>query len=79
MNKKLITKKHSKTNKQAAMSIEMDNPKTIMEKVDAASNLIEQMCLAHMIRDEITFRKAHKKAGDLLLDVMQKLEEKSVE
>lgn len=30
----------------------MNNPKTVAEKIDAAANLVEQMYLAHMIKDE---------------------------
>ncbi len=57
------------------MSIEMDNPKTALEKVDAAANLVEQMYLAHMIRDEAKFKEAHKKAGYLLRDAIDMLDE----
>jgi hypothetical protein len=58
------------------MSIEMDNPKTPLEQADAAANLVEQMMLAHSIRDEAHFKKAHKKASDLLFELIQQLEEK---
>lgn len=61
------------------MSIEMNNPKTILEKVDAAANLVEQMNMAHMIKDEETFRKAHQKAGKFLFDAMRLMEEKGIE
>ncbi len=61
------------------MSIEMENPVTLMEKLDAASNLVEQMNLAHMIKDEETFKKAHKKASGLLFDSMRRLEELEIE
>jgi hypothetical protein len=57
------------------MSIEMDNPKTALEKIDAAANLVEQMYLSHMIHDEKTFKEAHRKAGDLLFGAMRQLEE----
>ena len=56
------------------MSIEMDNPKTALEKIDAAANLVEQMFLSHMIRDEATFKKSHQCAGTLLFDAMRQLE-----
>ena len=57
------------------MSIEMENPKTVAEKMDAAANLVEQMNLAHTIRDEEHFKKCHQKAGDLLFKAMRQLEE----
>lgn len=55
------------------MSIEMENPKTLMEKIDAAANLVEQMSLAHTIKDESHFKKCHKEAGELLFDAINKL------
>jgi hypothetical protein len=57
------------------MSIEMNNPKTLLEKVDAAANLVEQMYLAHMMKDDKTFDKAHKKAGTLLFEATQMIDE----
>jgi hypothetical protein len=57
------------------MSSEMNNPKTLLEKVDAAANYVEQMQLAHMLKDEAKFKEAHKKAGDLLLDAIQMIDE----
>lgn len=57
------------------MSIEMDNPETVLEKIDAAANLVEQMYLAHMIRDEERFKESHKKAADLLFEAVQMLDE----
>lgn len=61
------------------MSIEMQNPETIMEKVDAAANLIEQMMMAHAIKDEAKFEEAHQKAGNFLFDAMRLMEEKGIE
>ena len=61
------------------MSIEMENPTTILEKVDAASNLVEQMYLAHMIKDEKHFEEAHKKAGELLSDVIELLQDQNID
>lgn len=57
------------------MSIEMDKPKTAFEKIDAASNLVEQMMLAHTIKDESHFRSCHRKAGQLLFDALRQLEQ----
>jgi len=60
------------------MSIELENPKTVFEKIDAAANFVEQMMLSHMIKDEETFKKAHKKAGELLFNAMRQIEEENV-
>jgi len=56
------------------MSIEMEDPKTVMEKVDAAANLVEQMHMAHRLGDETRFKYAHQRAGHLLLEAMEALE-----
>jgi hypothetical protein len=56
------------------MSIEMDNPKTAREKIDAAANLVEQMNMAKMINDNGHFTKSHKRAGDLLFKALRQLE-----
>lgn len=61
------------------MSIEMENPKTVVEKIDAAANLVEQMNMAHMLRDEAQFKKAHQKAGQFLFDALRQLEEMNIE
>lgn len=53
----------------------MNNPKTLLEKVDAAANLVEQMYLAHMMKDDKMFDKAHKKAGTLLFEATQMIDE----
>lgn len=57
------------------MSIEINNPKTLLEKVDAAANLVQQMYLAHMIKDESKFKEAHSKATELLFDATQMADE----
>lgn len=57
------------------MSIEMDNPTTALEKADAAWNLVEQMHLAHTVRDEARFKEAHEKAGKLLSELVEMLDE----
>jgi hypothetical protein len=56
------------------MSIEINNPKTLLEKVDAAANLVEQMFLAHMVKDEKMFSEAHNKASKLLFDACRMAE-----
>lgn len=53
----------------------MNNPKTLLEYVDAASNLVEQMYLAHMIKDEKKFKEAHDKAGKFLFEALQLIDE----
>lgn len=57
------------------MSIEMENPKTLLEKVDAASNLVEQMYIAYKMKDEKTFEEAHQKAGELLAGAIDLIDE----
>lgn len=57
------------------MSIEMENPKTLLEKVDAAANLVEQMYLAHMMKDEPRFLEFKEKASQLLFESVQMLNE----
>lgn len=57
------------------MSINLENPQTAFEKIDAAANFVEQMQLAHAIRDEERFKLAHKRAGELLFDAMRQMEE----
>ena len=56
------------------MSIEMDNPKTTIEKVDAAANLVQQMFMSHRIHDESIFNNAHKKATTLLSEAVEELD-----
>jgi hypothetical protein len=56
------------------MSIEMDNPKTPIEKIDAAANLVSQMLLANTLRDAKHFKGCHDKAAKLLYDAMRQLE-----
>lgn len=56
------------------MSINLENPQSAYEKVDAATNFVEQMFLSHQIKDEETFKKAHKRAGDLLFAAMRQME-----
>ena len=56
------------------MSIEMENPKTALELVDAASNLVAQMMLAHRMRDESRFNEVHEKAADFLHRAVQVLD-----
>lgn len=57
------------------MSINMKNPQTKLEKADAAANLIEQMWLAHSIKDETQFKKAHEQASKLMFDLCRMIED----
>lgn len=59
---------------EAAMSINMKNPKTPLEIADAIANLIAQMYLAHQIKDEKQFNSAHSKASDLAFELTNALE-----
>jgi len=57
------------------MSIEIDNPKTELEKSDALANLIEQMYLAHKTNNDNMFMIAYNKASSLAFDLTLMLEE----
>jgi hypothetical protein len=57
------------------MSIEMENPTTLVEKVDAASNHVAQIRLALMTGDKNHALAAVDKAGELLFDALQLIEE----
>jgi hypothetical protein len=56
------------------MSIKMEDTETLMEKMDALTNLIEQMNLSYEIGDRGHFKASYKKAGDLGFDIMRLLE-----
>ncbi len=53
----------------------MNNPKTLLEKVDAAANLVQQMHLAHIMKDEDKFKEAHNQATTLLADAVEMIDE----
>lgn len=57
------------------MSIEMENPQTLIEKADALSNFVEQMFLAHQVRDDAQFKRAHTQASRLGFQLVQALQE----
>lgn len=57
------------------MSIEMKNPKTALGKIDAAANYVEQMQMAHMIKDEKRFKFAKEEAARLLFEATLQLQE----
>ena len=48
------------------MSINLENPKTLLGKVDAAANLVEQMGLAHQMHDNAHFSKVKQQTARLL-------------
>lgn len=52
----------------------MQNPKTTLEKADAAANYVQQMFLAHQVNDPKMFAEAHRKASELLADVIDELD-----
>ncbi len=57
------------------MSINTDNPQGMMEKMDAVGNMIEQMFLAHQIKDETKFREAHRKASQWVFEINMEIQE----
>lgn len=61
--------------KEATMGIEMKNPQTPLEKADALTNLVAQMHLAHMVRDEAHFKRAHAEASRIGFELVQVLAE----
>ena len=58
------------------MSIEMEKPATLVEKLDTLTNLIEQMFIAHQVGNEALFRESHAKAARLGFEAMQLAEAK---
>lgn len=57
------------------MSIEMENPTTLLEKIDAASNYVAQAILANMRGDRQHVSFALEKAQELLFDATQMADE----
>lgn len=57
----------------------MENPKTIVELIDAAANLVEQMNMAKTIGDDKHFAKCHQKTGEFLHQALVLCEEKGIE
>lgn len=53
----------------------MDNQETLLEKVDLLTNLVEQMFLAHRMRDEQKFNEAHDKAAQIGFEISEALQE----
>ena len=52
------------------MSIEMDNPQSKLEKIDAASNLIAQIGIALTIGDIEHAKQCQKKSLNLLMSAL---------
>jgi hypothetical protein len=48
------------------MSIEMENPKTVIEKIDAAANYVAQAEIAVLANDRSHLMRALEEAGKLL-------------
>jgi hypothetical protein len=57
------------------MSIEMENPVTILEKVDTLTNLVEQMLMAHRMRDEQRFNDLHERASKIGYELLTAMNE----
>ena len=57
------------------MSIEMENPVTPLEKADALANLVQQMWLAHQVKDDQMFKTVHEKASKIGFDLVEALQE----
>lgn len=57
------------------MSIEMKNPKTPLEKADAAANLVGQMMMFEKIGDHVQFRRVHERAAEILYELTEQLVE----
>lgn len=57
------------------MSIELENPKTLVEKIDAASNYVSQMLLAKISGDDVHFREAYGRSSRLLFEACRMAEE----
>lgn len=55
------------------MSINIDNPKTTLEKMDAASNYVAQIQIALVAGDISHAKLAAEKASRLLFDATNKL------
>ncbi len=57
------------------MSIKVEEAKTPFERADAISNLIEQMALAHSVKDETQFKRALNEVRGHCFELVQMLEE----
>lgn len=57
------------------MSIEMENPQTLSELIDAAWNHVEQIRIANTIGNKSHVEKAVSEASRLLSLAMEKIEE----
>ncbi len=57
------------------MTIEMENPETALELVDAAANLVGQMYLAHRMSDSDRFDEVYEKAASFLYRATRQLEQ----
>ena len=57
------------------MSINMENPETVLEQIDAAANYVEQIRLAIMMGDKTHALSCVDNAGRLLFNAKLQLEE----
>lgn len=60
------------------MSIEMDNPVTLVEKLDTAANHLAQMGLSLMMNDYHGVKSLLAEATDLLFQAIQQADELGV-
>lgn len=60
------------------MSIELDNPKTVYEKVDAAANYVEQIRIAIAVGDIKRANSTIDTVGQLLFDAKRQLEKEGM-
>jgi len=52
-----------------------DTLETLLQKVDTLTNLVEQMLLAHRMRDEKKFNEAHDNAAKTGFEITKALQE----
>ena len=60
------------------MSIEIDNPKTLLGKVDAAHNLVAQIRIALAVGDISHAKVSQEKADKLLFEALQEMGEMGI-
>lgn len=57
------------------MSIKMKNPKTILEKIDVVTNLIEQMNLSNQLGDNGRFHTTCEKTVKIIREITELLQD----
>lgn len=56
------------------MGVNTTDPKTPIEKAEAAANLVEQMSLAHRMGDIVRFKDVHAKCSRILHELVEQLD-----